>query len=624
MRKLRTARGRALTVALTVALPAALSGAAEAADAQGRIELAQTFRPPPSNATEDEAPNDRKRRRDGGGQQPGQGAAQQGQQTQPQEPRGHRGRNAPPAAVQDKATPPPAARIPQPLNTQREAPPPNNPATENREGRGHNARRNFGPNDDGPGGRNFGDVRKRDRDELPPNTIKRDDGPGGRNIGDVRKRDRDDLPPNTTKRDDGPGGRNIGDVRKRDRDDLPPSTFKRDAGTGPSGAAPALGEPPRAPGADSARTRDIRITPGVPPRERAGGDGGRPRDAADFHSRNVRVNEEVRNFRRERRREVFNEGPRNIDALRAKRREIRGDGGRLTIEEPDRRTIIRGGAGKPVIVRDETRRFRRFDRDAKIVQRSGGRNVISLRRPNGSVIFNETGPDGRLIRRYRRGPDGREIVLIDNRRTWRRWQRNVAIGAAVGVGLGLAVAIAPPIYREPREHYILDYDDASYDDIYDTLTAPPIDDIRGRYTLDEIVTTYNLRERMRRIDLDSITFETGSWEIGEEQFDKLERIASVIKRIVEENQDEVVLVEGHTDAVGDENDNLTLSDRRAEEVANILSEEFNIPPENLTTQGYGEEFLKVDTDGPSRANRRVTVRRITPLLDRSARYDDRD
>ena len=61
-----------------------------------------------------------------------------------------------------------------------------------------------------------------------------------------------------------------------------------------------------------------------------------------------------------------------------------------------------------------------------------------------------------------------------------------------------------------------------------------------------------------------------------------------------------------------------------EEVANILTQEFDVPPENLVTQGYGEEFLKIDTDGPERRNRRVTVRRITPLLDRrvSSRNDD--
>ncbi|TIU17169.1 MAG: OmpA family protein, partial [Mesorhizobium sp.] len=41
---------------------------------------------------------------------------------------------------------------------------------------------------------------------------------------------------------------------------------------------------------------------------------------------------------------------------------------------------------------------------------------------------------------------------------------------------------------------------------------------------------------------------------------------------------------------------------------------FGIPPENLTTQGYGEEYLKVDTSAPNRENRRVAIRRITSLV----------
>jgi outer membrane protein OmpA-like peptidoglycan-associated protein len=49
-------------------------------------------------------------------------------------------------------------------------------------------------------------------------------------------------------------------------------------------------------------------------------------------------------------------------------------------------------------------------------------------------------------------------------------------------------------------------------------------------------------------------------------------------------------------------------------VAVALSDQFNIPPENLVTQGYGEQYLKVPTDGPEEQNRRVTLRRITPLL----------
>jgi hypothetical protein len=39
-----------------------------------------------------------------------------------------------------------------------------------------------------------------------------------------------------------------------------------------------------------------------------------------------------------------------------------------------------------------------------------------------------------------------------------------------------------------------------------------------------------------------------------------------------------------------------------------------VPAENLTSQGYGEQYLKIPTDGPERRNRRVTIRRITPLL----------
>jgi outer membrane protein OmpA-like peptidoglycan-associated protein len=76
----------------------------------------------------------------------------------------------------------------------------------------------------------------------------------------------------------------------------------------------------------------------------------------------------------------------------------------------------------------------------------------------------------------------------------------------------------------------------------------------------------------------------------------------------------VFMIEGHTDAVGADVDNLSLSDRRAESVAVVLTEQFQIPPENLVTQGYGEQFLKVPVDGPQRENRRVAVRNISRLL----------
>jgi hypothetical protein len=33
---------------------------------------------------------------------------------------------------------------------------------------------------------------------------------------------------------------------------------------------------------------------------------------------------------------------------------------------------------------------------------------------------------------------------------------------------------------------------------------------------------------------------------------------------------------------------------------------FGVPAENLTTQGYAEQYLKINTQEPERANRRVT------------------
>ncbi len=53
---------------------------------------------------------------------------------------------------------------------------------------------------------------------------------------------------------------------------------------------------------------------------------------------------------------------------------------------------------------------------------------------------------------------------------------------------------------------------------------------------------------------------------------------------------------------------------RAATVARILTDFYDVPPENLVTQGYGERYLKVKTDGNEPLNRRVAVKRITPLI----------
>src|SRR5262249_23063352 len=140
------------------------------------------------------------------------------------------------------------------------------------------------------------------------------------------------------------------------------------------------------------------------------------------------------------------------------------------------------------------------------------------------------------------------------------------------------------------------------------------DRIDGGYAVEEVGFSQPLRERMPRIDLDTINFEFGSWEIAPDQVNRLAVIADGINRVVSRNPSEVFLIEGHTDAVGSDVDNLSLSDRRAESVAVTPTERFQAPAETLPTQGYGEQYLKKQAQAAEVQNRRVTVRRITPLL----------
>lgn len=288
-----------------------------------------------------------------------------------------------------------------------------------------------------------------------------------------------------------------------------------------------------------------------------------------------------------------------IAAVRERRRE-REENGRTIIQEPGR-----------VIVRDRDRVFIRHDEAARFEElgqsrreRRGSETVTIVERPGGGQVITIVDDDGRLVRRIRRSAEGREVVIIDNSF---RGPRRREIYEEV-------VELPPPQVRIPRERYIVEAESAPPELLYETLSAEPVEPIRERYTLDQVRYSPNLRARMRSVDLDTINFESGSWEVTQDQAPRLSALAQAINRAITQNPQEVFLIEGHTDAVGPDIDNLSLSDRRAQSVAELLTRVYRVPPENLTTQGYGEQYLKVNTQEASRENRRVTMRRITPLL----------
>ena len=288
-----------------------------------------------------------------------------------------------------------------------------------------------------------------------------------------------------------------------------------------------------------------------------------------------------------------------IQDLRRERQQTR-EGNATIIREGDR-TLVREGQST-IIRHSESDRFAVGARDVR-VERRGNETYSIIERPNGDHIITITDERGRLLRRVRREPNGREIVIIDQSGIPRRDT--------------YFVVVPPPRYTLPPDRYYVDIDRAPPERIYDTLISAPFEPIEQVYTIDEVRYSPGLRMMLPRVDLD-INFETGSWQITPDQMDKLDVIARALNRAIDRNPREVFLIEGHTDAVGADYDNLSLSDRRAESVAVALTQEFGVPPENLITQGYGEQELKVPTMGPSRENRRVAVRRITPLIDRMA------
>ncbi|MBB6160474.1 outer membrane protein OmpA-like peptidoglycan-associated protein [Rhizobium wenxiniae] len=231
----------------------------------------------------------------------------------------------------------------------------------------------------------------------------------------------------------------------------------------------------------------------------------------------------------------------------------------------------------------------------EVVERSDGTRVVTIRNRYGEVVQRS-----RIVR------GGREYVLyyapelLEDRQdyTWRDPGDDL-----------------PPMrLGVPIDDYIIDTSSEPDRDYYRFLEQPPVERVERPYSLDEVRYSARIRDKVPRIDLDTITFATGSAEIPMNQATSLRKVADAINKVLEKDPSETFLIEGHTDAVGSDESNLVLSDRRAESVAVVLSDAFGIPPENMTTQGYGERYLKVNTEAANQENRRVTIRRITPLV----------
>ncbi|MCG6858932.1 MAG: OmpA family protein, partial [Salaquimonas sp.] len=150
--------------------------------------------------------------------------------------------------------------------------------------------------------------------------------------------------------------------------------------------------------------------------------------------------------------------------------------------------------------------------------------------------------------------------------------------------------------------------------LLDQLMAPPAYPIDRRYTIEEYRANPSLRTLMPGIEVDTVKFGFNEDFLREEEIVKLDRIGELMERIIAGNPNEAFVIEGHTDLVGSADYNEALSWRRADAVRQALTEFFYIPEQNLEIVGYGEQYPRIPTEFEEPENRRVTIRRITPIL----------
>ncbi|QDA36204.1 OmpA family protein (plasmid) [Paracoccus liaowanqingii] len=256
------------------------------------------------------------------------------------------------------------------------------------------------------------------------------------------------------------------------------------------------------------------------------------------------------------------------------------------------RIVVTRPDGTQQLIKDDVALLRQPGSTVATENFDDGSSRTVVMRSDGSRVVTIRDADLRVLRRTRISADGTQTILLDE----------------TSVVEPVDVASLP----SPAQSFggaTTDLDEAQLRDALMGELA-----VDRRFSLTQIRDIAEVRSLVASVDVNAVTFETDSAAIDADQAKMLTALGNVIRDAIDSNPNEIFLVEGHTDTVGDPAANLALSDRRAESVALALSEYFQVPPENMVVQGYGEQFPRILQEGDVRENRRASVRRITDLL----------
>lgn len=209
-------------------------------------------------------------------------------------------------------------------------------------------------------------------------------------------------------------------------------------------------------------------------------------------------------------------------------------------------------------------------------------------------------------------------MMSEKRSTRRAWLRRAVLLVVSGCVVALAGAGAPDSpAQEPRVREIPDHE-LTPEALIEALTppgeVPP--EFRAR-SLDrsKVDCAFYQKQKARGVGVQAQTdpvairvhFAFDSDEITADAATKLDTLGKALT--TRPLSDCCFELEGHTDSVGSESYNQSLSERRTESVVRYLRDHFGVDPDRLVTESHGEKRPVADnsTEEGRQRNRRVQI-----------------
>lgn len=128
---------------------------------------------------------------------------------------------------------------------------------------------------------------------------------------------------------------------------------------------------------------------------------------------------------------------------------------------------------------------------------------------------------------------------------------------------------------------------------------------KGRYSFDQEIRIKLIRDFARIFTLENVYFDVNKWDIKPECTPAIDNLYNTLMM----NLNMKIEIAGHTDSDGDAQENLILSQHRAESVMNYLLK-MGLDPKRVQAKGYGEFKPVAPNDSPPNKarNRRTEVR----------------